>query len=111
LVEDEANREAKIYASQSGQTGTGGETGRLALEQLLSLRYRSRRSSRDRVGVDGKETGADGNAVAGEGRGEFHHLWRQEAKTPPKQNRLGWGTLEMVGWATLPFSRRKDPDP
>ncbi len=24
-------------------------------------------------------------------------------KSPPKQTRLGWGTLKMVGWATRPL--------
>jgi hypothetical protein len=25
-----------------------------------------------------------------------------DEKSPPKQTRLGWGTLKMVGWATRP---------
>ena|ERR1039458_7359305 len=28
-----------------------------------------------------------------------------KSKSPPKQNRLGWGTLRMIGWAT----RRRQP--
>ena len=36
----------------------------------------------DRVGLDGTQAAANGNAVEGEGYGT----------TPPKQNQLGWGT-------------------
>lgn len=37
--------------------------------------------------------------LPGEGRRKWSYLWRRAGKSPPKQTRLGRGTLMMVGWA------------
>ena len=32
-------------------------------------------------------------------------------KSPPKQNRLGWGTLTIIAWATRPLEEHADRRP
>jgi len=49
-------REAAIYTSQSGEKRPVRQAERLGVEQLSSLRNRSRRDCTDRVGMDGEET-------------------------------------------------------
>src|SRR5664280_1674219 len=47
-----------------GQARTGGEAGRLEMEQLRALLDRGRRHGTDRVGVDRPKTPASGNTAA-----------------------------------------------
>src|SRR5712692_2453599 len=61
---EEVDREAVLPASQPGYARTGGQAGRLAVEQFPALLDGRRGRGGDRVGVDGKAQRADRDAVA-----------------------------------------------
>jgi hypothetical protein len=53
MDDQEASGKAAVYASQSGETGVGGVSRTLALEQLSVLSFRRNRAGAGQRGVDG----------------------------------------------------------